>query len=275
MKVIHPQGIYNGLPPENVFMAIDDMGKQYGLATIVYQHQPDMFPDRPHNMFINLDSEPAAQYLLFGALMGRAQQLWRDANPNQCARVYTSVHPADAGRLAFYEHNGFDLNVSENAVRLELPEGPGREPMGCEAKQIPLSILQEQTDFILRLQQNGVTYIDLPYLQQMQVQPHFLGLGLIYNAPEGPRLIGEIILAGQGSSCEILAMYIIPEYRRQGLGRILLHRAMAIMATEGVTLVVARILSNSLPQCRLAANFRATVTRQETIFPSVYLNPGA
>ena len=36
MRVIHPQGIYNGHPPENVFIAIDDMGTQFGMGTIVY-----------------------------------------------------------------------------------------------------------------------------------------------------------------------------------------------------------------------------------------------
>ena len=273
MRVIHPQGIYNGNPPENVFIAVDDMGAQYGVATIVYQRQQDMFPDVPHNMFITLDSQPAAQYLLFGALMGRAQQLWHENGADQRARVYTSVHPADEGRLAFYERSGFDVSVAENAVRLEIPEGYGREPMGCQTNQLPLNTLQDQMDFICRLQQNGVGYIDQPFLQQMQIQPHFLGLGMIYNTQEGPRLIGEIILAGQGSSCEVLAMYIIPEYRRQGLGRVLLHRAMAIVAAEGVNLIVGHILSNSLPQCRLAANFHASVTRQETLFPSLYLNP--
>ena len=273
MRVIHPQGIYNGHAPENVFIAMDDMGTQYGVGTIVYQYQPDMFPDRPHNMFISLESQPAAQYLLLGALLGRAQQFWHDAGPGQFARVYTSVHPGDSARLNFYERNGFDLGVSENAVRLEIPEGYGREPMGCTTHQLPLNTLQDQADFINRLQQNGVGYIDQPFLQQMQIQPHFLGLGMIYNTQEGPKLIGEIILAGQGSSCEVLAMYVIPEYRRQGLGRVLLHRAMAIVAAEGVNLIVGRILSNSMPQCRLAADFRCTVTRQETLFPSLYLNP--
>lgn len=273
MRVIHPQGPYNGIAPEDVFIAVDDMGTQYGMGSIVHQYQPDMFPDRPHNLFISLDSQPASQYLLFGALMGRAQHLWNEAGAQLPARVYTSVHPGDRERLAFYERNGFDLNVAENAVRLEIPQGPGREPMGCTAHQLPLGSLQDQMDFISRLQQNGVGYIDLPFLQQMQIQPHFLGLGMVYNTENGPKLIGEIILAGQGNSCEVLAMYIVPEFRRQGLGRILLHRAMAIMATEGVNLVVAHILSNSVPQCRLAANFHATVTRQETLFPSVYLNP--
>ena len=273
MRVIHPQGIFNGITPENVFMAVDDMGTEYGVGSIVYQHQPDMFPDRPHNLFISLESQPASQYLLFGALMGRAQQLWHDNGPTQGARIYTSVHPADTSRLAFYERNGFDINVAENAVRLEIPEGMGREPMGCSTHQLPLGTPQDQIDFICRLQQNGVCYIDQPFLQQMQIQPHFLGLGMVYNTKDGPKLIGEIILAGQGNSCEVLAMYIIPEYRRQGLGRVLLHRAMAIVATEGVNFVVAHILSNSLPQCRLAANFHASITRQETLFPSMYLNP--
>ena len=274
IKVMHPQGVYNGNPPENVFFAMDDLGHQVGVGTIVYQHQPDMFPDRPHNMFISLDSQPEAMYLLFGALMGQAQQIWLKVGPHQCARVYTSVLPGDMRHLAFYDHNGFDINVAENAVQLEIPDGQGREPMGCSTKQIPLNTAQDQVDFICRLQQYGVNYIDLPFLQQMQVQPHFLGLGMLYTGKQGPQLIGEIVLAGQGSSCEVMAMYIIPEYRRQGFGRILLHRAMAIVAAEGVTVMMGRILSNSLPQCRLAANFNSRILRQETLFPSVYLNPG-
>lgn len=273
LKVIHPQGLFNGNPPKNVFIAVDDMGTQRGMGSIVYQYQPDMFPDRPHNMFISLDSQPVAQYLLFGALMGRAQQLWQEMGPSQPARVYTSSHPFDARLLSFYEHNGFDITVSENAVRLQIPEGACREPMGCTSHQISLNTVEEQAEFIARLQRGGVSYIDQPYLQRMMMQPHFLGLGMVYSAKQGATLIGEIALAGQGSSCEVLGMYIIPEYRRQGLGRVLLHQAITIVATEGVTTVTAHILSNSQPQCRLAADFQATVTGQETLFPSLYLNP--
>ena len=274
LRVRHPQGVYNNNPAENVFIAMDDNGNQYGVGTIVYQHQPDLFPDRPHNMFISLDSETQAQYLLFGALMGRAQQLGQEANPTECARVYTSVMPGDTVRLAFYDHNGFDITVAENVVQLEIPDFQAREPMGCSTRSIPLNTDQEQYEFLYRMQQCGGTYIDKPYLQQMQIQPHFLALGLIYTTPQGQQLIGEIILAGQGNSCEVVAMYIIPPFRRQGFGRILLHRAMNIVATEGVTVMVGRILSNSTPQCRLAGNFSCRVARQETLFPSVYLDPG-
>lgn len=275
MKVIHPQGIYNnGNAPENVFIAVDEMGSQYGVGTIVYQHQPDMFPDRPHNLFISLESQPAAQYVLFGALMGRAQQLWHGANPGERARIYTSLHPADTMMLSFYEHNGFDMQVSEQLIRLEIPEAASRDPMGCTTNQLPLNTPQEQLDFILRLQQNGVTNIDQPFLQRMQCLPHFLGLGMFYSLQGGPQLIGEIIMAGQGSACEVLGMYIVPAFRRQGLGRALLQHAMAIVAAEGVSLVTARIVSNSIPQCRLAADFHCTVTGRESIFPSMYLEPG-
>jgi RimJ/RimL family protein N-acetyltransferase len=93
-------------------------------------------------------------------------------------------------------------------------------------------------------------------------------LGLYRNAV----LIGEVIMAGQGSVCELAAIYIEPGSRRQGMGRALLHRMMAIMAAEGVTTVTARIMSRSIPQQRLMADFGAVPQGVNMIFPGMYLN---
>lgn len=273
MKVIHPQGMVNNTPPENVFIAVDDMGTQHGMASIVYQYQPHLFPDRPHTLYIDLQSQPAAQYLLFGALMGRAQQLWHGANPAEPARIYTQLSARDQSALSFYEHSGFDVTVAEQFVTMPVPEGYGRDPMGCTPRQASLNTPQEQLDFICRLQQNGIMGVDQPFLTQMMGMPHFLCLGMLYNTQTGQQLIGEVMLAGEGSNCEVLALYIVPEYRRQGLGSVLLHRAMAIMGGEGVTRVGARIISNSEPQRRLFGRFGYQVIDQQTLFPSYYLNP--
>ena len=45
MQVIHPQGMYNNLPPEDVFIALDDMGTEMGVGYIIYQYQPHIYPD--------------------------------------------------------------------------------------------------------------------------------------------------------------------------------------------------------------------------------------
>ena len=79
-------------------------------------------------------------------------------------------------------------------------------------------------------------------------------------------------MAGQGSCCELVAIYVEPGSRQQGMGRALLHRMMAIMAAEGVTTVTARIMSRSLPQQKLMNDFGATVLGVNMIFPGMYLD---
>jgi len=123
------------------------------------------------------------------------------------------------------------------------------------------------------MQQNGVTGLDQAFLGELMRLPHFLALGMLYNTPTGQQLIGEILMAGEGSTCEMLGLYVTPEFRRQGMGTVLLHRGMAIMAGEGVTRINARILSNSEPQCRLFRRFDYQVMDEQTVFPSMYLEP--
>jgi RimJ/RimL family protein N-acetyltransferase len=79
-------------------------------------------------------------------------------------------------------------------------------------------------------------------------------------------------MAGQGTDCELIAIYIEPSSRGQGMGRALLHRFMAIMAAEGVTRITTRIMSRSLPQQRLMADFGGTVIGVNMLFPGMYLN---
>lgn len=266
MQVNHPQGMYHNLPPEDVFIAVDDLGNQMGVGYIIYQYQPHLYPDCPINLYFTLDCQPAARYMLFGALVARARQL-RDSNPHLAARVYTNVAPGDTRMRDFYEHSGFACNDTEDLLQLTIPEGDGRIPMSCSPVVTPLNTLEEQSALLYRLQQNDITYIDPNYLAQLQHLPHFIALGLYRNTD----LIGEIIMAGEGDSCELIAIYITPPNRRQGMGKALLHRCMAIMATEGVTRVTARIMSRSIPQKALMNAFQGSSLGVTMLYPGLRL----
>ena len=80
MQVIHPNGVFNHLQPEDVFIAVDDMGTELGRGYTICQYQPNLYPDRPVNIYFTMECQPVAQYLLFGALVARARQL-RDLFP--------------------------------------------------------------------------------------------------------------------------------------------------------------------------------------------------
>ena len=266
MQVIHPQGMYNGLPMEDVFIALDDMGTEMGVGYIVYQYQPHLYPDCPVNLYFNLDCQPSARYILFGALVARARQL-RDANPNVGARMYTAINPSDERSKDFYLHNGFACEDTEEMVALQMPAGDGRIPMSCAVAPVPLNTREERYALLNRLQQHDVGFMDENYLMNLQRLPHFLALGLYRNTD----LIGEIILAGEGAACELVVMYIVPGARGQGMGKALLHRCMAIMAAEGVSHVSCRLMTRSLPMRKLAQAFGAQTLGVSMLYPSLSL----
>ena len=266
MQVTHPVGMYHNLPPEDVFIALDELGNEMGMGYMVYQYQPHLYPDCPINLYFGLDCQMAARYMLFGALVARARQL-RDCDPNVRARVYTNIAPNDIRMKDFFEHSGFDCSDAEEVLHIPMPIGEGRIPMSCGVRPTPLNTPEEQQALLYRLQMNDITYIDQAYLNQLQRMPHFMVLGLYRNT----ELVGEVIMAGQGEQCELVAMYITPPCRRQGMGRALLHRSLALMAAEGVTQVTARIMSRSQPQKRLMNAFNAQVLGQTMLYPGLFL----
>ena len=267
MKIVHPSQPVNGLNPEDVFYAVDDLGTQTGYGFILYQYQPGLYPDCPVNLYFSIDGDPASRYLLFGALVARARIL-QNVNPTLRARLYTSISPTDVQMKDFYQHNGFDCDENDIIMQLAIPFGDGRIPMSCTVAPTPLHTLDEMNGLLYRLQVNEINFVDLNYLQSLMRMPHFMTLGLYRNAV----LIGEVIMAGQGSDCELVAIYIEPNSRNQGMGKALLHRMMAIMAAEGVTRITTRIMSRSVPQQRLMNDFGGTVLGVNMIFPGMYLN---
>lgn len=262
LRIVHPDYPVNNLPVDDVFLIKDDMDNVQGTGYIVYQLQPHLYPDCPLNLYFHMDCQPAARYMLLGALIARARQL-RNYNQDCQARLYTNVDPRDEELRAFYRESGLELESYETWVQIMIPMGDGRIPMSCTVAAESVNTMQEQAEFIQRLQQNDVTWVTHDYLNSLLSLPHFHTLGLYRNTD----LVGEILMAGQGNACELVAMYIIPGCRMQGMGRALLHRSMAIMAAEGVNLVQARVMTNSTPQMKLMADFNAVEVRQEGLYP--------
>lgn len=266
MQIIHPQGIYNGLPPEDVFIAVDDMGAELGRGYIIYLYQQHLYPDCPLNLYFSLNSQPVARYLLFGALAARARQL-RDVCPTAPARIYTNVAPTDARMRDFYAHNGFHFTNTENLLLLELPAAGSRIPMSVSVHLTSLQTAEEQQALIKRMQQNDLSFVTLEALHEMMRKPHFIALSLYRNE----YLIGEILASGQGDACEINAVYVEASNRGHGMGTFLVHRAMEVMAADGVTHFTTRVMSHSAASCRLMGRFNATVQGVFMLYPHLPL----
>lgn len=266
MRIIHPQTEINGFDPRNVFFALDDLDNQIGAAMIYYQVLPGLYPDCPVTIYFSLEGQNAARYLLFGAVIARAQQIQK-LNPQVPAWLYTSISPADNLTKDFYLHNGFDRIDTDDTLLLSMPYGDGRVPMSCHVEQTMLNTDTEQMYFLNRLDYNGVCNVNLEQLNNLQHMPHFLTLGIYRNG----NLIGECLMAGQGYDCDLVAIYIEPGSRQQGMGKALLHRSMAVMAAEGVTRVYTRIMTRSRPQQGLMNAFNPRVIGVNNVFPGMMI----
>jgi len=266
MQITHPQCSYNGLPPEDVFMAMDEQGTHLGVGSIIYQYLPSRSPECPVNMYFDINSTKEGRYLLLGALVARARQL-RERVPDRPARLYTRIEPDDMVMRKEYEESGFDCSPAETLMQLYMPQGDGRIPMSCTLQPTSLNTQQELLGLLDRLRRNDITHLDPGLLEQLRRMPHFTALGLL----QGDSLVGEIMAAGAGDSCELVAVYINEPFRRQGMGTLLVHRCMAVMAAEGVTKFGAAFVGLSLPQIKLAKAFSAQDRQIRGIFPQLEL----
>lgn len=266
MQIIHPQEPWQNIHPDDIFDVVNDQGVRCGRGHVVYCYQPAIYPDKPVRIYFTMECVPEAEYMLYGALMGRARQL-RQQNPMEGAYVYTNVEPKDTRLLNFCLYNGLSVGNSEELVRLHVPADGGPDAFGCTFAPIPLGTLEQQNALIARMTQNGLSHITLPYLQALTRNPVFVALGLFYGG-DNRAPAGECIISGApGCEPELVAIYITEPYRGNGLGKRLLRRALSFCGQSGVPSVQARIMAASQPQSRLMRAFGSEPLSQTLLFP--------
>lgn len=265
MQVTQPTEAYQGIPKEDVFFVQDDQGNQIGEGYLIYQFQPSIYPARPVNIYFSLNSKPEGEYWLLGSLAARARQL-RNQAPGAGARLYTAVAVDDERRLAFYEHNGFHMEHTEDLVRLNDPDD-SVQLFNSACISLTLNTVAEQMDLVARMRNAGFSYFDHAFLLQQMNKQNFVALGILYNSA----LVGACVAAGQYTSAEVMGLYMEPNFQRKGLGTKLLQQMKQALASIGATELTMRVMSDSEPQVRLVQRFRAELVEHTTVFPSMQI----
>ncbi len=265
MQVTQPKEIYRGIPKEDVFFVLDDMGTQIGEGYLIYQYQPAIFPQRPVNIYFSMNATPQGEYMLLGSLAARARLL-RAQHPNAPARLYTNVQPQDTQKLTFLQHNGFDMNHTEDLLRLNQPaEVPQIFNTACVP--VPVNTTAEQMNVVNCMRNAGFSYFDHGFLLQQLNRPNNIVLGLLY----GSNLVGMCVAAGQYSSAEVMGLYIEPAFQHRSMGTQLLARTQQALSSMGVNELTMRIMNDSAPQAHLAQRFQCELIEHTTIFPSMQI----
>lgn len=266
MRITHPQAPFQGVAPENVFFVANDQQIQLGTGYVMQFFQGEMYPERPNHLFIQIDAQPSARALMYGALLARADQL-RAQTPHLPARLYSQVMPDNLDMLRFYESVGMKNDDGEDMFRFLPPDGVARAPIGMTFASVPLSDEMSQNAFLNRINAQRIQPITRDYLQLWQQQQHFMALGFY----RGGQPICETIITGAGTNATLLMIYTRSDFRRQGLAKQLLGAASALLKERGVTMIYTHIFRRNQPQVALMKRLNGTFVRTVTALPGMDL----
>ena len=266
MRITHPQAPFQGIAPENVFFVANDQQVGLGTGYVVQFFQGEMYPERPNHLFIQIDTQPSARALMFGALLARGEQL-RAMTPNLPARMYAQVAPENLELLRFYDTMGLRNDDGEDLFRFLPPDGVPRAPMGMEFASVPLADEASQNAFLSRINAQRIQPITRDYLQLWQQQQHFMALGFY----KGGQPVCETILTGTGANATLLMIYTRSDMRRQGMAKQLLGAASALLRERGVTMMYTHIFRRNMPQIALMKRINGVYVRTVTCLPGIDL----
>lgn len=266
MRLTHPQAPFQGVAPENVFFVANDQQVQLGTGYVMQFFQGEMYPERPNHFFLQIDCQPSARALVFGALLARSELL-RAQTPNLPARLYAQVPPENLELLRFYESCGLKNDDGEDMYRFLPPAGVPQAPMGLSFASVPLADEMSQNAFLGRINAQRIQPITRDYLQLWQQQQHFMALGFY----RGTLPVCECIVTGAGANATLLMVYTRSDYRRQGMAKQLIGAASALLRQRGVTMMFTHVFRRNQPQQGLMRHLNATFVRTVTALPGLDL----
>ena len=264
MRLSHPQAPFQGIAPENVFFVANEQQVQMGTGYVTMFFQQEMYPQRPAHIFMQIDAQPSARALMFGALLARADQL-RAQYPQTPARIYAQVPPENVELIRFYESCGFANDDGEDMFRFSPPEGLMQAPMGMSFNSVPLEGMAYQQAFLERLNQHRIQPISMDHLQLWQQHQHFMALGFY----RGGQPVCEAVFSGTGANATLLMIYTRADCRRQGLARQLLGAAGRLLKERGVVNMYAHVFRRNVPQVALINRLGGTFVKTVTAMPGI------
>lgn len=265
MRLSHPNAPFQGIPPEDVFFAANDQYVQLGVGYVILNMQEEMYPERPLQFYVDIQSQPSARNLLLGATLGRAEQM-RSYYPQQKGRIYTEISPTQFDLLSFYTQNGFAASDAREEYLFPLPQGPTQAPMGCEFASVPLQTAQDQQAFLARMNRYRMSPISMDFLTLQMQQPYFLALG--YYRAGHP--IAELLMTGGSTDAAALVMvYVQRDMRRRGVAKSLIMAASALYKQRGINSALTQAFTANVPQMGLIKSLAGTKRRIISVLPHI------
>ena len=229
MIIRHAINPSSGAEYENKFVAVDEKERELGTCLVESRFCERLFPNRPHQIVIDIDGQKAACAALLGA--ATAQAMLTAMRENLPARIYAPCEPDDTERIVQLNEFGYEDN--DGVVRMarfieKMPENPAI-PQDVIALHDQLEDAAEAKYFLKRY--NRLYDVDEPMelVEELTAQPGFRRYLLIHE--DG--LLGEVLVSLNGEVGTVLFIQVNANYCRRGLGTYLMELAIYMLAKRG------------------------------------------
>lgn len=220
MILKHSRVPVDGQPPENTFYAMDERsGNILGKSVIYVDHNPVLYPVRPLQVRIQLDSADVPDQLL-GATITRAYQIC--AQSGEHSRIFVHCTPEDTELMERLTPFGFQDTDGLVRMQMRLPTPhSAKAPAGCAVVYDDLSDPTERKYFLERYNQLFNSDRDMAWLNRFIDRPNFTRILTV--APTG--MAGEILIWRDQYSGVIGYIQTSKRWRRLGVATYMLSLA--------------------------------------------------
>ena len=227
MKILHARDENTGLVVENAFVAVEGHDVTLGRCAVKAHIFPELLPERPHIVDIEVSGEEHALDALYGA--GTARARWIASNAGMNAEIRTECDDALRERLKALGYRGDDALVR---MRRTHRSGPviKRLPDRCTIVFDTLDDELEARYFVKRYNALFATDDGMTRLKALREKPGFSRTVMV--APEG--LAGEMLAWAEDNDGVIGYLYTAPTFRRRGVADYLLDLARKYFLDAGI-----------------------------------------
>lgn len=268
MILRHAKEPIDGQPIENTFCAIDERsGETLGASVIYTDYNPTLYPARPLQVRIHLDSSDAPDALL-GATITRARQICERSG--KLSRIFVHCAPNDAELLERLEPFGFQDNDGLVRMQLRLPTPHNfKAPAGCAVVHDNLSDPVERRYFLERYNQLYNTNRDLAWLSRYIDRPGFMRILTV--APTG--MAGEILIWRESYSGVIGYIQTSKRWRRLGVASYMLSLACEAFEQQDLYCAEASVRVRHPHMLKLMSKAGFSQTELLMRYPGIDINP--
>lgn len=268
-QIQYPLAPIPGVPLENSFLVTDEFGMKSGSAAVIEFTNHTLLPDRPLNYYLSISAEDSRSFhMLMGAAFARTLLLRRQ-NTGLAARLYAPCRPQDQQLLAEFLDCGFENDDAVVRKRLIVSDGDRlpHPPVGTQVAPVLLETQEDYDALLRRVNAYTITAYNYNWIARMQAEQHFSAWGVWQE----DRLLGEMVMTGNGMEGTVEMLYARPEYRRRGVASALVGQAAEVIAQNGMHSLTAEVWQRNEPATYLFDKLGFETLQPVRLFPGINL----